>query len=80
MRSKNLSSKVNLNQILEGNVTALYAVQSVRQAKKMWRIPCQHGTQSFADLCADCAAMDAVDLNAVWILARHEGAVCSNST
>ncbi len=35
MRSKNLSSQVNLNQILEDNVTALNVVQSFRQAKKM---------------------------------------------
>ena len=30
-------------------------------------------TQPFADLGADCAAMDAIDLNAMWLLVGHEG-------
>ena len=84
MRSKSLSSQVDLNRIIEENVAAQSGVQQFRHAKKMrWQlgwIPCQCGTKPFADLSADCIAIDAIDLNAVWILARHEGAVCSNST
>jgi hypothetical protein len=82
MRSESLSSHVNLSRILDGNVATLNAVKSFRQANEIWRqlvwIPFQSGTQPFADLCADRAAVDAIDLNAVWILARHEGAFCCN--
>lgn len=30
-------------------------------------------TQPFANLCADCTAMDAIDSNAVWLLVGHKG-------
>jgi hypothetical protein len=76
-RSESLSSQVNLSRILEGNVATLNAVKSIRQANEIWRqfawIPPQSGTQPFTDLCADCAAIDAIDMSTVWILARHEG-------
>jgi hypothetical protein len=82
MRSENLSSQVNLSRILEGNVATLNAVKSFRQANEIWRqfawISRQSGTQPFTDLCADCAAIDAIDLNTVWILARHDGALRCN--
>jgi hypothetical protein len=50
---------------------------------KVWRqlvrIACQRGTQSVTDFRPDGAAMDAIDLNTVWIRARHDGSICCNS-
>jgi hypothetical protein len=84
MRSKSLSSQVDLNRIIEENVAAQSGVQQFRHAKKMrWQlgwIPCQCGTKPFADLSADCIALDAIDLNAVWMLAGHGESVSWNST
>jgi hypothetical protein len=71
----------HLGQILESNVAAINAVKSFRQANKIWRQLVwtgQSGTQPFTDLCADCAAIDAIDLNTVWILAHHEMGLCCN--
>ena len=79
MRSESLSSRINLRRILEGNVASLSAVKSFRQANEIGRqlvwIRRQSGTQPFTDLHADCAAVDAIDLNTVWISARHEDQV-----
>ena len=59
------------------DAAALNSVQSRRQVKQMWR---QSGrsrgncvTQPFANLRADCTAMDAIDLNTVWLLVGHGG-------
>jgi hypothetical protein len=79
MRSKSLSSQVDLSRIIENNVAARSCVQPFREAKKTWwqfyGIPGECGTEPFADLRADSIAMDAADLNAVWILAGHEESV-----
>jgi hypothetical protein len=82
MRSESPSSQANLSRILEGKVAILNAVKSFHLANEIWRqlvwIPCQSDTQPFTDLRADCAAIDAIDLNTVWILAHHDEALYCN--
>jgi hypothetical protein len=72
----------HLGRILEGKVATLNAVKSFHLANELWRqlvwLPCQSDTQPFTDLRADFAAIDAIDLNTVWISARHDGAFCCN--
>ena len=80
MRSKSLSSSVALDRRY---VPAVNAVKSFRQAQKMWRQTIrtsrQRGMQRFADLFADGVGMGPVEMDAVWLLARHEGSSCCNS-
>jgi len=75
---------IKLGRILRGNVVTLSTVKSFGQANQMGRqsvwISRQGGAQPFTDLRADGAAIDAVDLNTVWILVRHQSAFCCNSS
>jgi hypothetical protein len=83
MRWKSLSSRVNPGRGLEGSATAVNAVKSFCQAQKMGRQPVriyyQRRMQPFADLFADCSGMDLIEVDAAWLLARHDGSSCCNS-
>jgi hypothetical protein len=67
-----------------GDIATRSTVKSFRQANEIWRqlvwISRQSGAQPFADLGADCAAIDAIDLTTGWILAGHAKAFCCNSS
>jgi hypothetical protein len=67
-----------------GSVPTVDAVKSFRQAQKMGRQPirmcCQRGMQRFTDLFANCGGMDPIEVDAAWLLARHDGSSCCNST
>ena len=66
---------INPTRVLEGDIAALRALKSFRQVDENRRqliwIGRQSGAQPFADLRADSIAIDAIDLNTVWILAGH---------